>query len=129
VAPTPARADVRLVPPVTLTVTLLGLDGAPLDQPQRVRVRPGATVDLPVALPDGVTDGWVQVQPPEGAGVLVTRQTGATVRVPDPLDPDVERDATWFDLLSLRASPVTVTVPAVVADVAVGLPGYSSSPE
>jgi hypothetical protein len=121
-SPAPAPAEPQAV---VVVVRLVGLDGAALGSDQRVTVRPGQTVVVPVALPTGVTDGWV-VATAADAPVLLTQETDATVAVPDPLDPEATRDAAWFDLLALTGSGTTVTVPPVVPDVTVGLPGQSS---
>jgi hypothetical protein len=126
--PTP-EPDVPLAPPVRVAVRLVGLDGAPLGEDQRVRVRPGSTVAVPLTLPEGTTDAWVVVVPDEDARVLVTQETGATLQVPDPLDPDATRAALWFDLLALAGSRTTVSIPPVAADVRVGLPAPQSFPE
>jgi hypothetical protein len=82
----------------------------------------GTTSTVPVQLPDGVRDAWVVVVPMEPGVVLAGRQTSATVRVPDALDPDTERDAFWYDLVALRPLRTTVEVPPVLPDLTAGLP-------
>ena len=82
----------------------------------------GTTTTVPVQLPDGVRDAWVVVVPMEPGVVLAARQTSATVRVPDALDPDTERDAFWYDLVALRPLRTTVEVPPVLPDLTAGLP-------
>lgn len=99
---------------VSLQGTVLGAEVA--------TVARGMTTTVPVELPNGVSDAWVVVVPVEPGVVLAARQTSATVRVPDALDPDSERDAYWYDLVALHALRTTVEVPPVLPDLTAGLP-------
>jgi hypothetical protein len=120
----PTASDEPLVdittPTAEVVVSLVGLDGSVLDENVATLVR-GTTETYPVELPEGVSDAWVVVRPAETGVVMGTLETTTTVTVPDPLDPDVEREAFWLDLAPFRASRVTVEVPPVLPDLTVGL--------
>jgi hypothetical protein len=110
-APSPTQVVLRVVGP---DGTLLSAD--------IVTVPRGTTLTVPVDLPDGVRDAWLVVVPREPDVLLAARETTATARVPDALDPDTKRDAAWYDLVALRALRTTVAVPPVLPDVTAGLP-------
>lgn len=120
----PTESDEPLVdistPTTEVVVSLVGVDGTLLDENVATLVR-GTTETYPVELPEGVSDAWVVVRPAETGVVMGTLETTTTVAVPDPLDPDVEREAFWLDLAPFRASRVTVEVPPVLPDLTVGL--------
>lgn len=107
-------------PTAEVVVSLVGVDGSVLEENVATLAR-GSTETYPVELPEGVSDAWVVVRPAETGVVMGTLETTTTVTVPDPLDPDVEREAFWLDLAPFRASRVTVEVPPVLPDITVGL--------
>ena len=126
VTATPAADGETLVdidtPTTQVVVTVLDVDGTIVDA-NVATLALGTTDTFPVDLPDGVDEGWVKVEPVEPGLVLAARETTTTVRVPDPLDPDTRRRAFWLDLVALQGARVSVEVPAVVADITVGLGG------
>lgn len=124
-APT-ATAESDVIETVTTqaVVTVLDLDGSVLSA-DVVTVTRGATRDFTIELPDGVTDAWVVVEPSEPNLIMATLETTTTVDVPDPLDPEAQREAFWLDVVPLRPTQFTVAVPAVVPDIRAGLDGFS----
>lgn len=85
-----------------------------------VTVQSGHTVTVPVDPVPGQDRAWVLVEPVDAGLVLALLETTATVTAPEPLDPDENRDAFWFDVAVLTAAPVSVEVSPVVADLSVG---------
>lgn len=103
-----------------VVVRLIGLDGRVL-KAEVATLGLGTTDTFPLDLPADVDEAWVTVEPVEPGLVLAARETTTTVDVPDPLDPDVEREAFWLDLVALRGTLVTVEVPPVLPDITAGL--------
>lgn len=86
----------------------------------------GSTVEVPVDLGERATAGWVVVEPVDPGVVLAALETTATIAVPDPLDPESDRDGRWLDVVPIVSSTLTVDIPPVLADLTAGLPGQSS---
>lgn len=122
-APVEPDADVLTT---QVVVRLVDKEGSPLGAQVVTLVR-GSTLEVPVDLPDGVTAGWVVVEPVDTGAVLAARATTATVAVPDPLAPDEDREGQWLDVVPIVSSTLTVQIPPVLADLTAGLPGQSSS--
>jgi hypothetical protein len=125
--PSPGDDLVELsVATTDVLVRVVADDGTTLDS-NVATLALGTTETFPVDLPDDVDQAWVVLEPADPGVVLAARETTTTVTVPDALDPDEEREAFWLDLVPLRSSTVTVTVPPVVADIRSGLPAQSSA--
>lgn len=106
--------------PTTQVVVRLLADDSTVVRARVHTLAIGTTEALAVELPDGVTDAWVVIEPTEPNLVLAARETTTTVDVPDPLEPDAEREAFWLDLVALRPAVFTVRVPPVLPDITAG---------
>jgi hypothetical protein len=115
---------------VPVQVQVVDLTGEVVAQREAV-VAAGTSVALPIDVPDDLRAAWVVLVPQEPGQVLAALASTSEVSVPDPLDPQTDRAAAWWDVTPLVVARTAVTVPPVLPDVASGLPygSPSSGPE